>query len=61
MTEIEFYIIVGGLFFVAYLFGWLDEQRAITKRIEKQRTANFDWIMSEEGRKVINSFAKNRS
>lgn len=58
MHSIDLYIICGGLFCLAYLAGWLLEQREITKRIEKDRTATIDWILSPSGRALISKFAK---
>lgn len=54
----ELYIFCGGCFCIAYGIGWVLEQREITKRIEKQRTAVFDLIVSPKGRELIDKHAK---
>lgn len=55
MTVPEVYILVGGMFSVAYGFGWDLEQRALTKRIAKHKTATRDFILSPSGRALIKS------
>ena len=56
MTISELYIAVGGLFSLAYAVGWALEQREVSRRIAKQKTATFDWIVSKRGRKFIDRY-----